>query len=157
MIARRARADEAAALAALAALAHVEGWSTEALAKAATEPAWGLWVLPDAVGPRGFALVQVVADEAELLLIAVRPEARRSGAGRALFEAARRQAVAEGAEAMFLEVAANNHAALAFYAALGFSEVGRRRRYYADGQDAVAMRADLGSGKGPLPPSEAAP
>jgi ribosomal-protein-alanine N-acetyltransferase len=154
---RRAQPDEAPALAALAALAHVEGWSAAALAEAAAAPAWGLWVAPDPTGPLGLALVQVVADEAELLLIAVRPEARRGGVGRALFAAVLAQAAAAGAAAMFLEVASRNTGARAFYAGLGFHEVGRRRAYYADGDDAVAMRRDLASDDGPLPPHEARP
>ena len=38
-----------------------------------------------------------------------------------------------------LEVRADNGGALALYARLGFDEVGRRRRYYPDGGDAVLM------------------
>ena len=45
---------------------------------------------------------------------------------------------------MLLEVAAGNEAALAFYAAEGFTEIDRRRRYYRDGTDAVVLRLDLG-------------
>lgn len=38
-----------------------------------------------------------------------------------------------------LEVRAGNAAAVALYRRLGFEEVGRRRRYYADGSDALLM------------------
>jgi [ribosomal protein S18]-alanine N-acetyltransferase len=48
-----------------------------------------------------------------------------------------------GAGAMFLEVAAANGPALALYAREGFTEVGRRRRYYSDGTDALVLRRDL--------------
>jgi ribosomal-protein-alanine N-acetyltransferase len=41
---------------------------------------------------------------------------------------------------MFLEVAADNAAALEFYAQAGFVEVGRRPRYYANGADALVLR-----------------
>jgi ribosomal-protein-alanine N-acetyltransferase len=44
---------------------------------------------------------------------------------------------------MFLEVAEANAAARALYAAAGFAEVGRRRRYYADGGDALVLRRGL--------------
>ena len=140
MTVRPARPEEAPALAALAAEAHVEGWDAAALERAAAEPAWGLWVAPGAAGPRGFALAQFVADEAELLLIAVEHAVRRGGLGAALFKVVLGRAEAEGAAAIFLEVAEGNAGARAFYEGLGFAEVGRRRRYYRDGQDAVVMR-----------------
>ena len=51
----------------------------------------------------------------------------------------RRGRVRRGAR-MLLEVRADNTAALAFYAAEGFVEIARRRRYYRDGTDAVVLR-----------------
>ncbi|MBO0713017.1 MAG: hypothetical protein J2P47_17235, partial [Acetobacteraceae bacterium] len=58
----------------------------------------------------------------------------------AMAEAARR-----GAGAMFLEVAVTNGRAQRLYQRAGFAETGRRRRYYADGSDALILCA-------PLPP-----
>ena len=80
--------------------------------------------------PLGFALGRVVADKAELLTIAVAPEARRQGEGRALLDGFLRTARARGAETAFLEAAADNAAALALYRWSGFAEAGRRRGYY---------------------------
>ncbi|MEN0075727.1 MAG: ribosomal-protein-alanine acetyltransferase, partial [Paracraurococcus sp.] len=60
-----------------------------------------------------------------------------------LLAAALAGAAAPGAAAMFLEVAAGNAPAQALYAGQGFAEVGRRRRYYADGSDALVLRRDL--------------
>ena len=49
-----------------------------------------------------------------------------------------------GAEAMFLEVAADNAAALALYRGAGFTQAGLRRGYYAPaGTDAFVLRRDL--------------
>jgi ribosomal-protein-alanine N-acetyltransferase len=42
-----------------------------------------------------------------------------------------------------LEVATGNTAAQALYARAGFTDVGLRRRYYADGSDALVMRVNL--------------
>ena len=42
-----------------------------------------------------------------------------------------------------LEVAASNMAAIALYERLGFRQVGRRKGYYADGEDACLMNMDL--------------
>jgi [ribosomal protein S18]-alanine N-acetyltransferase len=44
---------------------------------------------------------------------------------------------------MFLDVAEGNGPAAALYRGLGFAEVGRRRRYYPDGADALVLRRDL--------------
>ena len=97
----------------------------------------------------GFILIRVAADEAEVLTLAVAPEARRRGAGRALVREGVAAARAAGAEAMFLEVASDNAAALALYAGEGFAEVGRRRGYYARGRgqaaDALVLRRALPS------------
>jgi len=96
----------------------------------------------------GFALGRVVADEAELLTIAVDPGARRRGLGRRLLDAFLTDCAARGADAVFLEVNAGNAPALALYHSAGFSVAGRRRAYYhaPDGTatDALVLRrADL--------------
>jgi len=79
----------------------------------------------------GFAVLRVVAGEAELLTIAVRPGCQRQGIGRLLLMQAVSDCRAAGAEAMFLEVAQDNAAARGLYDRSGFSEVGIRKDYYA--------------------------
>lgn len=78
----------------------------------------------------GFALGRVVAGEAELLSLAVAPEARRQGFGRALLAAFEAEAGTCGATRAFLEVAEDNRAARALYLAAGWRESGRRKAYY---------------------------
>ena len=90
--------------------------------------------------PLGFALGRVQADQAEILTIAVRPGARGQGVGRALLHGLLAEAAKRGALELFLEVAEPNLAARALYASAGGKEVGRRRRYYADGADALVLR-----------------
>ncbi|MBM3592953.1 MAG: ribosomal-protein-alanine N-acetyltransferase [Alphaproteobacteria bacterium] len=90
--------------------------------------------------PLGFALGRVQADQAEILTIAVRPPARGQGVGRALLDALLAEAANRGAMDLFLEVAEPNVAARALYTGAGADEVGRRRRYYADGADALVLR-----------------
>ena len=107
---------------------------------------------PGAVGfeaDGGFVLVRALAGEAEILTLAVEPGARRRGLGRALVRAAVGAAVAAGAEALFLEVAADNAAAVALYEGEGFARAGLRRGYYArpsgEPQDALLLRLALNS------------
>jgi ribosomal-protein-alanine N-acetyltransferase len=52
-------------------------------------------------------------------------------------------AAVRGAAAMFLEVSERYAAARGLYATAGFAEAGRRRRYYADGADALVLRREL--------------
>ncbi len=78
----------------------------------------------------GFALGRVVAEEAELISLAVAPAARRQGLGRALLADFTAAAKARGAQRAFLEVAADNSAALALYRVAGWRESGRRAAYY---------------------------
>ena len=98
------------------------------------------------VGERlvGHATTSLVADIAELQRIAVDPAYRRHGVATALLDAVVTAARAGGADRLLLEVREDNAGALAFYAARGFTEIDRRRRYYRDGTTAVVLRRGLG-------------
>ncbi len=91
----------------------------------------------------GFIVGRVVADEAEILTLAVDPEARRLGVGARLVEGVLTQANLRGAALVFLEVAANNDTAISLYLRAGFATVGLRRGYYTPPSgaalDAVVM------------------
>ncbi len=88
-------------------------------------------------GEEGFLFGRVAADEAELLTLAVAPEARRQGIGRRLVEGFVAEAARRGARTAFLEVSAGNVAGLTLYRACGFAETGRRRGYYRGPEGAV--------------------
>ena len=96
--------------------------------------------------PAGFALWRAVAGEAELMTIAVAPEYQGKGHGDALMRAWM-TAARDLAETAFLEVAADNHAALRLYEKAGFTTNARRRAYYprdaGESVDAIVMRATL--------------
>jgi ribosomal-protein-alanine N-acetyltransferase len=136
-------ADAAAALAGLHARAFDRSWSAAEIEAMLTNPVT-FALKAEALG---FVMAGVLVGEGEILTLAVVPEARRQGLGKALVEAACAAAVSRGAAAMRLEVAEDNAAARALYAKLGFEEVGRRRDYYTrDGGasvDAVIMRRGL--------------
>jgi len=128
----RAFASAAPVLEALHAAAFDTPWSAKVLAELIETPGAFAWIgARDLLDPPdGFVLGRVAADEAEILTLAVRPDARRSGVGRALMAAAMESAIVAGADRMFLEVAEDNAAARALYAELGFEEIGLRPRYY---------------------------
>jgi ribosomal-protein-alanine N-acetyltransferase len=100
----------------------------------------------DGSAPVGFSLMRTVADEAELLLIAVAPSARRRGVGQALLDDFTARAVADGADKLHLEVRDGNPA-IKMYSAAGFAIAGRRVDYYhgADGghHDALTLRKSV--------------
>jgi ribosomal-protein-alanine N-acetyltransferase len=84
-----------------------------------------------------------VADEMEILDVAVLPSSRRRGVARFLVSLALRRAARAGAGTAFLEVRAGNSGARALYAGLGFREAGVRRSYYREPvEDAVLMRLE---------------
>jgi ribosomal-protein-alanine N-acetyltransferase len=117
-------------------------WSAQEFRDLLAAPRVFLLTLDD----RALLMGQVVADEAELLTVAVLPEARRQGLGRRLVADFLDEARRRGAAAAFLEVAAGNAAARALYARAGFVESGRRRGYYhgpGGSDDAVVMRRAL--------------
>ena len=95
--------------------------------------------------PGGLLVGRVVAEEAEVLTLAVAPGARRGGIGAHLVARFLDEAAARGAEAAFLEVATSNRAAIGLYQQAGFARTGIRRGYY-DGTDALILAR-------PLPPA----
>lgn len=145
---RAAGPDDAEVLAALHATAFPEGWPAGLIADLMASPGAGALVIEDAA-PQAMVLWRAAGGEGEILTLAVDPRRRREGLGRLLVEAASGLAREAGAEALFLEVALDNAAAIALYERAGFSQVGRRPGYYgrADGEraDALVMRRDLNS------------
>ncbi len=149
---RAADASDALALAKAHASAFDAPWPPEAFATLMSSP--GVFALA-AVNeePVGLILMRAIAGEAEVLTLAVEPSHRRRGVAEALLEAALAQAAAMEAEDVFLEVAADNPAALALYRKAGFEQAGHRGGYYRrpDGQavDALVLRRTLNRGRHP--------
>ena len=94
----------------------------------------------------GFILWRAAGGEAEILTLAVDPARRRTGLGHSLTLAALAAATDSGAKVMFLEVAADNPAAIALYEKAGFSRAGLRKAYYVRTKgfaDALVLRRAL--------------
>jgi len=91
-------------------------------------------------------LCQIAGPDADVVTIMTAPEARGQGLANRLLTDFIAAAAAEGVSALILEVAEDNHPAIALYRKHGFIEAGRRPRYYAragaPAVDALVMRRD---------------
>lgn len=136
--------QRAAALAALFAGLPAAPWRAAEIAALAAASG-GLVLLASALDPadgiEGGLLARRVADESEVLLLAVAPRRRRAGWGGALLAAAMGRLAAAGARRLSLEVAADNAAAIALYRKAGLVVAGHRPAYYP----AASSAADLSS------------
>lgn len=146
--------DHAAAAAAIHAASFARAWDTielERMIASAAHFADGVFaggIFAQGRAPLlGFALSRLVLDEAEILTVALRPDARGQGAGGLLLRQHLDRLAQHGARTVFLEVDEGNASALALYRRTGFAEIGRRPGYYAghDGEraTAIAMKATL--------------
>lgn len=115
-------------------------WSADAWRSLLSAPGARARIAMDGTAPAGFLHLRHAGDEAEVVMIATHPSARRRGFAAALLE----DAVASlDGRTLFLEVAESNGAARALYARFGFRQAGRRPGYYrtASGrEDALVLR-----------------
>lgn len=129
-------------LAQIHAQAFAKPWDFEALKTSLEDPQREVLAARIGVHCGGFVILQVAADQAEILTIAVAPEFRRKGLGRSLVRAAEASARKRSARSLWLDVSADNRAACLLYDTLGYKEDGRRKGYYS-GSDAVLLSRRL--------------
>ena len=80
----------------------------------------------------------------ELLILSVSPEYKRQGFASLLINKVIQSQSEVDCKQVLLEVRERNQAAIALYTKLGFKQVGRRKRYYADDNDnAVLFTLDI--------------
>jgi ribosomal-protein-alanine acetyltransferase len=137
---RTASVDDVPELARIARSALPEAWS-EASLRAALARHGACALVTEPV--RGFVLGGRVADEAEILTLAVESGARGQGLGRALVVGLLDRLRADGVRRISLEVRCSNGPALELYRSLGFATAGTRACYYRDGEDALVLGAAL--------------
>ncbi|MCC7252239.1 ribosomal protein S18-alanine N-acetyltransferase [Hyphomicrobium sp.] len=109
-------------------------WSEESVKALLDHPASTAFMAMVGGAPKtcvGFVLAQLAADEAEILTIGVAKDWQRKGIGRRLVEGVARAAQRAEAKKLYLEVAADNDAAMELYRRAGFLGTGLRRGYYA--------------------------
>ena len=116
-------------------------WSEESIRKDVEENVVARWlVLDDGEGKvLAYAGMWFVLDEAHVCNVAVHPDHRRKGYGMQVFSALEKLAQENSMSMMTLEVRRSNKAAQALYHKLGFIDVGYRKRYYENSEDALVM------------------
>ena len=123
-------------------------WSRAFFEKELATPFARLVVAVEEAVPRpqviGYTCRWRVTDEVHLLNVAVHPERRGLGHGRALVGAVVAEAEVARTRVVYLEVRAGNVIARRLYRQLGFRDLGVRRGYYGPGQDAIVMELRLG-------------
>ncbi len=129
--------------------AEAAQWPLESYERLASLPGAVVLVCEAEDRLTGFLIARQVADEAEVLNVAVLTEARRKGQASALLAAAFDQFRNSGVTRVFLEVRESNHPAIAFYRKHGFILSGRRKAYYRDPiEDALCLQMKLTAGAG---------
>ncbi|MEM7423649.1 MAG: GNAT family N-acetyltransferase [Pseudomonadota bacterium] len=112
---------------------HQQVWTASAFLQWTQGPP-GI-VLADPECSRGYIILSVAAEEAEIIDLRVVPAERRRGLAASLLDAGAQIARKQGVHRLTLEVATDNAPALALYHGAGFQNAGRRPGYYrrADG------------------------
>jgi ribosomal-protein-alanine N-acetyltransferase len=118
---------------------HSHPWTAEHFAGELANPHSRLVVLRCEGQPAAFLCYWLLGDELSILNVAVDPAFRRRGLASALMRHALDEGAAAGTQQALLEVRRGNSGAIALYRRFGFRMVGERRRYYADGEDALVM------------------
>ena len=115
-------------------------WSKESFLREVTENACARYVVVREDGvPIAYAGVWFVLDEGHITNIAVHPERRGLGYGELVTRSMIQLAADSGMNWMTLEVRRSNKIAQSLYHKLGFIDVGYRKRYYENEEDALVM------------------
>lgn len=133
-----------AAVAALEKICFSSPWSERSVEAELKNPLSCWLVAMEGEKLAGYIGSQTVMGEADMMNVAVDPSCRRQGIGRELVMSLIAALESHEAQSLTLEVRASNHAAIAMYDEIGFTQVGRRPNYYrAPKEDALILRKEL--------------
>ncbi len=123
-------------------------WSTSLMRDSLLSASCSVWGLFDQENLlKGFTVISMVLDEAEILDISVDKSAQNQGYGQKLLAFVMSYLAQQGVEKIFLEVQTSNEAALAMYRKFNFSIISTRKNYYqlANGQfeDAYVLQGNI--------------
>ncbi len=140
---RKMQPEDIQAIAALEAECFSLPWTEEALAPELNNPLSFWLVAVDGQALVGYVGSQSVMGEADMMNLAVTPLYRRQGVARKLVSTLIEELARRTVSSLTLEVRASNENAISLYKTLGFSQVGRRPRYYTrPKEDALILRKE---------------
>ena len=144
MIIRKMTLQDAPAIADLEKLCFSDPWSEKSIASEVNNPL-SYWLVAEENGEiAGYVGSQSVLDAADMMNLAVNPDYRCKGIGKALVDALTQHLMENNVIALLLEVRVSNSPAIALYEKLGFVQVGRRPKYYHNPrEDALILRKEL--------------
>lgn len=138
IVRRMSTSDASAAHSILKESPEASIWSTESLLESVSQGF--AWAAELDGGIAGILIGRVVADEFEILNLAVGKAFRRRGIATQLVSFALEFARRTGAQRTYLEVRASNEGGIALYKRMGFRDCGRRANYYREPiEDAVLL------------------
>ena len=119
-------------------------WNEAAYGREIDSPNSDLLVVETATATGGSKIIGIgclwaILDEAHITLLGIDPDYQRLGLGRWLLAHLLQAAIARGLTHATLEVRQSNQAARQLYQSWGFRVAGERRRYYADGENALIL------------------
>ena len=130
-------------VAALEAICFSDPWSEKSVAGELTNKLSFWLVALDGDRVVGYVGSQTVMGETDMMNVAVHPDYRRRGVAQALVETLVEALKGMQSHCLTLEVRASNSGAIALYEKLGFTQVGRRPRYYHNPrEDALILRKE---------------
>ena len=91
----------------------------------------------------GVLFGEIIYEEANILLIAVKKEFQGKGFGKLLLEHFIKTCKNKNAKKIFLEVSTDNKKAVNLYKRYGFKDFSIRKKYYSDGSDAYLMVLEI--------------
>lgn len=143
----QANKDDLIELSSLEAEIFSDPWGKEILAHylEVSEKDKSTYVLFDEVDDKilAYVIIQTLYDEMEIMRFAVVPNRRREGLGKKLLKLLTSKAAELELKKIILEVNSINYKAINLYKSLGFIEVGRRKNYYKQGEDALLMDLNI--------------
>lgn len=140
LLVRPARVEDVAAVATLEARLFPDPWPYHLFLQEIGQPSRFQRVIVDhqeALAAYLFACWQV--DELHVLKVATHPYYQRRGLATSLLDLAFGEAQRQRGRGLVLEVRPSNRGAFLLYRRLGYKVLGRRPRYYSDGEDATVM------------------
>lgn len=140
---REMTAADTERIAALEKECFAEPWTQGMLAGSVARADFCGLTLTDGNTAIGYICGLTLFEDGEIARVAVTPTMRGKGLGGKLLDAFLKTCQARGAQRVFLEVRVSNIPAVSLYQSRGFVQTRLRRRYYANGEDALEMVKNL--------------